>query len=132
MYKILKGAWMERVTEKRDTSEETRNHFTQEASGEYQELSGDLNYLYPIEMAEYRKMVSGVCDQMDYRGSMMYDCYPDKETVRRMAGSICCACQSDGMWRGDREKMRPIVEMMLCHEMDCRRQKKGCHRPFPK
>lgn len=88
----------------------------------------DMKYLYPMEVASLQKMVSDVCDQMEYDNSMMYDSYPDKVTMQRMAASICChrgQCCDDG---GNSPWMRPMVEVMLCHEMDCRREKRCRHK----
>lgn len=88
----------------------------------------DMKYLYPIEVTSLQKMVSDVCDQMEYDNSMMYDSYPDKVTLQRMASSICShrnQCCDDG---GNNPWMRPMVEVMLCHEMDCRREKRCRHK----
>lgn len=95
---------------------------------EDKEKEADMRYLYPIEVASLQKMVSDVCDQMECDNSMMYDTYPDKVTLQRMASSICChrnQCCDDG---GNNPWMRPMVEVMLCHEMDCRRKKRCCHK----
>ena len=86
----------------------------------------DLKYLYPLEVSELNEMVMNVCDQMEYEGSPMYDQYPDKVTMGRMAAGICghyCG-QKD---RVDRKWLRPMVEIMLCNEMNCRREKRCRH-----
>ncbi len=86
----------------------------------------DLKYLYPLEVSELSEMVMNVCDQMEYEGSPMYDRYPDKVTMGRMAAGICghYCCQKD---RVDRKWLRPMVEIMLCNEMNCRREKRCRH-----
>lgn len=86
----------------------------------------DLKYLYPLEVSELNEMVMNVCDQMEYEGSPMYDQYPDKVTMGRMAAGICghYCCQKD---RVDRKWLRPMVEIMLCNEMNCRREKRCRH-----
>lgn len=92
------------------------------------EKEADLDYLYPVEMASLQKMVSEVCDQMEYDGSMMYDNCPDKVTLQRMASSICCHRKQCCDKEEDNPWMRPVVEMMLCNEMNCRRQKRYRHK----
>lgn len=104
----------------------------------------DLKYLYPIETASIQKMVTEVCDQMEYDGSMMYDRFPDKVTIGRIADSICChqrqtgdACMK-GCKNGAQKPrmisdtscpcMKALVEIMLTHEMDCRRNRRERHR----
>jgi hypothetical protein len=89
----------------------------------------DLKYLYPLEVSSFQEKVVKVCDQMEYDGSMMYDRYPDKITLERMADSICCqekrnreGAAGEGRW------MKPLVEIMLCHEMNCRREKRCRHK----
>lgn len=86
----------------------------------------DLKYLYPLEVSELNEMVMNVCDQMEYEGSPMYDQYPDKVTMGRMAAGICghYCCQKD---RVDQKWLRPMVEIMLCNEMNCRREKRCRH-----
>lgn len=91
-----------------------------------EEKMKDLKYLYPLEVSELSEMVMNVCDQMEYEGSPMYDQYPDKVTMGRMAAGICghYCCQKD---RVDRKWLRPMVEIMLCNEMNCRREKRCRH-----
>lgn len=91
-----------------------------------EEKMKDLKYLYPLEVSELSEMVMNVCDQMEYEGSPMYDRYPDKVTMGCMAAGICghYCCQKD---RVDRKWLRPMVEIMLCNEMNCRREKRCRH-----
>lgn len=87
----------------------------------------DLKYLYPSEVSSFNDMVMTVCDQMEYDGSMMYDRYPDKVTIERLASSICCQkCQNQDACND--KWMRPLVEVMLCNEMNCRREKRCRHK----
>jgi hypothetical protein len=71
-------------------------------------------------------MVMDVCDRMEYDGSPMYDQYPDKVTMERMASGICCHyCRQRD--RVDQKWLRPMVEIMLCNEMNCRRERRCRH-----
>ena len=81
----------------------------------------DLKYLYPLEVTELNGMVMDVCDR-----SPMYDQYPDKVTMERMASGICCHyCRQRD--RVDQKWLRPMVEIMLCNEMNCRRERRCRH-----
>lgn len=91
-----------------------------------EEKSKDLKYLYPLEATQLNQMVMNVCDQMEYDGSPMYDRYPDKVTMERMASGICCHYCKDKDGAGQKW-LRPMVEIMLCNEMNCRRERRCRH-----
>lgn len=95
---------------------------------ENQEEQEDLKYLYPLETAPIQKMVSEVCDQMEYDGSIMYDRYPDKVTVERMTDSICCERNQSCDESCKNPWMKTLTGVMLCHEMKCRREKRCSHK----
>ncbi|MCI7062669.1 MAG: hypothetical protein MR965_10825 [Lachnospiraceae bacterium] len=92
-----------------------------------EEETVDLKYLYPLETAELNQLVMNVCDQLEYDGSPMYDRYPDKVTTERMAAGICCHYCKDKD-KIDQGWLKPMVEIMLCHEMNCRREKRCRHK----
>lgn len=51
----------------------------------------DLEYLqqmYPREVKRYQMRVAEMLDKMDYDGSMIYDEYPDRFCVERLASSM--------------------------------------------
>lgn len=51
----------------------------------------DLEYLqqmYPREVRQYQVRVSEMLDRMDYDGSMIYDEYPDRFGLERLAASM--------------------------------------------
>jgi hypothetical protein len=51
----------------------------------------DLEYLqqmYPKEVKRYQQRVAQMLDRMDYDGSMIYDEYPDRFGVERLASSM--------------------------------------------
>lgn len=94
---------------------------------ETSEESVDLKYLYPFEAASIQKMVSAVCDQMEYEGSVMYDRYPDKTTIHRMVDSICLERGNNCDESRKNPWMKSLTGVMLCHEMKCRREKHCSH-----
>lgn len=51
----------------------------------------DLEYLqqtYPQEVRRYQRKIAEILDKLDYEGSMIYDEYPDRYSLQRLAGSI--------------------------------------------
>ena len=51
----------------------------------------DLEYLqqnYPNEVKRYQSRVAEILDKFDYEGSMIYDEYPDRYSLQRLAGSV--------------------------------------------
>lgn len=51
----------------------------------------DLEYLqqmYPAEAKRYKKMIAGILDKLDYEGSMIYDEYPDRWQLYKLAQDI--------------------------------------------
>lgn len=51
----------------------------------------DLEYfrqLYPLQVRHYQTRIAEILDRMDYEGSVIYDEYPDRYTLERMAANI--------------------------------------------
>ena len=97
----------------------------------------DLEYLqqmYPVQAKRYQKRIAEVVDKMDYEGSLIYDEYPDRWQLYRLAESILeiirreeeeqeGAAGSMGM-QGSPEKWEWIADMiqiLLFHEIYRRR-----------
>lgn len=54
-------------------------------------LIQDLEYLqqmYPADVRRYQRRIAEILDKTDYEGSMIYDEYPDKSSLRALAGSM--------------------------------------------
>ena len=47
-----------------------------------------LQQLYPVQVRAYQRRIAAILDRMDYEGSMIYDEYPDRFSLERMADSI--------------------------------------------
>lgn len=61
----------------------------------------DVEYFqscYPESMKRLQVYVAEECDKMDYKGSPMYDQYPDRVLIDQMCDSIC-RCIPDEMGR---------------------------------
>ncbi len=44
--------------------------------------------MYPAEAKRYQKMIAGILDKLDYEGSMIYDEYPDRWQLYKLAQDI--------------------------------------------
>ena len=76
-----------------------------------------LQQLYPEAVNRYRKRISEILDRADYEGSMIYDEYPDRYSLRALAGSVYKILQKE-------EKTPPteeLVQVLLLNEVYKRR-----------
>ncbi|MGN0402977.1 MAG: hypothetical protein ACI4HQ_12075 [Acetatifactor sp.] len=88
--------------------------------GQEELLIQDMEYLqqmYPEAVRRYQKRISEVLDRADYEGSMIYDEYPDRYSLRALAGSIHKILQ--------REEAEPpteeLIQVLLFNEVYKRR-----------
>lgn len=62
------------------------------------EILEDMEYLqqmYPDTAKKYQAVIINAVDRVDYRGSFIYDQYPDKFTLQRMVQSIVNIINAD-------------------------------------
>ncbi len=101
-----------------------------------QEILKDLEYLqqtYPTEVKRYQRKVAEVLDKMDYEGSMIYDEYPDRYTLQRLAKTVTQIIKRE---MEDTETFPPekwewledMVQVLVCNEVYKRRH--GGRRVF--
>lgn len=99
----------------------------------------DLEYfrqMYPAQVRRYQNRIAEILDKMDYEGSVIYDEYPDRYTLERLADNI-----ADILWReengqeteqevsqGDRDQRRSLIFVLLVNEVYKRRR--GGRRGF--
>ena len=99
----------------------------------------DLEYLqqmYPKEVKRYQQRVAQMLDRMDYDGSMIYDEYPDRFGVERLASSMVEVIRREEMQRyPDRqfteekwEGLQELIFVLLNNEIYKRRN--GNRRGF--
>jgi len=91
----------------------------------------DLEYLqqtYPSEVRKYQRKIVEILDKMDYEGSMIYDEYPDRASLRRLADSIVKVLKNEEDSKNDHimskeewKKIEAIVQVLLCDEIYKRR-----------
>lgn len=111
----------------------------QEQNSQEQEASGvrDFEYLqqtYPAAVRKYQRKIDEILDKLDYKGSMIYDEYPDKLSVIGLADSILKILMQDPELENETEEnpeiiktMNDMVRVLLCNEIYKRRHcgKKG-------
>ena len=103
----------------------------------YQEednVTADLEYMmqmYPQEAKDYQKRIIRMLDKMDYRGSFIYDDYPDKVTIYRIADQITTAIVREAESTGEiispekKEWIHDLVLILLFYEIYRRRHTDG-------
>ncbi len=99
----------------------------------------DLEYfrqMYPAEVRRHQTRIAEILDKMDYEGSVIYDEYPDRYTLERLAENITDIIrreesQQDSMQErlGDDGKTMPsLIFVLLVNEVYKRRR--GGRRGF--
>ncbi len=78
-----------------------------------------LQQLYPDEIKRYRCRISEILDRADYEGSMIYDEYPDRYSVRRLAQSVHIILQGEAEDGG--APSEEMVQLLLLNEIYKRR-----------
>lgn len=92
----------------------------------------DFEYLqsaYPNQVKRYQRKVADMLDKLDYEGSMIYDEYPDKYGLQRLAGSIIRSLRLENRELPEEERiseekwawLEDMMLVLLCHEIYKRR-----------
>ena len=95
-------------------------------------LLRDLEYLqqtYPAEVKRYQRKIADILDKFDYEGSMIYDEYPDKYSLQRLAGSVIQILKQENQKLPEEEHLpdekwewlADMILVLLCHEVYKRR-----------
>ncbi len=118
------------------------------ALGEEDKVLRDLDYLqqmYPTQAKKYQRRISEIVDKIDYEGSMIYDEYPDRWQLYRLAENIVDIIKREeyeetGEIESDPQKMHweawkweeitDIIQILLLHEIY--RRRRGGKRGFLK
>lgn len=108
-----------------------------------QDILKDMEYLqqtYPAKLQIYQRRVAEILDKLDYEGSMIYDEYPDKYQVQRLARTVAGMLkQEDNMQEavtqeqkaGFEEKwrcMENLLQVLVCDEIYKRRHGRNTDR----
>ncbi|NLL80416.1 MAG: hypothetical protein GX234_11665 [Clostridiales bacterium] len=91
----------------------------------------DLEYLqqmYPSQAKRYQKRIAAILDKMDYDGSVIYDEYPDRWTMYRMADNIYRILKQEEMQNQKEviseetwEWIADMIQLLLFYEIYKRR-----------
>ena len=83
------------------------------------EILNDLEYLqqtYPGEVRRCQRRIAEILDKYDYEGSMIYDEYPDRFSLYRIADTIGKILEREaGKVSGD------LIQVLVCDEIYKRR-----------
>ena len=104
-------------------------------------LLQDLEYFqqtYPNEIKQYMSKVAEILDKFDYEGSMIYDEYPDRDSLQRLAGTIVQILKKEEENKPEAERtpedkwlwLENMMQVLLCNEIYKRRH--GGRRGFLK
>ncbi len=101
---------------------------------EYERDMERMKELYPKRMKKLLAYVEEECDKMEYEGSIMYDEYPDKVLLYRMAAGIYDkTVPVQGTERRDKGRDRDlmdVIQVLLYDEIHRRRgrRRRCCRR----
>lgn len=93
----------------------------------------DLEYfrqMYPAQVRRYQNRIAEILDKMDYEGSVIYDEYPDRYTLERLADNIVDILrrEEEGQEPGqeisqaDQDQTRSLIFVLLMNEVYKRRR----------
>ena len=78
-----------------------------------------LQQLYPDEVKRFQRRIAEILDKTDYEGSMIYDEYPDRYSMRHLAKSICGILQKET--EAENTPAEEMVQILLFDEIYKRR-----------
>ncbi len=92
----------------------------------------DMEYLqqmYPGEVRRYQQRIAQLLDKVDYEGSMIYDEYPDRFTLERLAESALQVLRREEEESGTDNPTPPekwmwlkdLIQVLICNEVYKRR-----------
>ena len=83
-------------------------------------LIRDLEYLqqmYTADVRKYQRRIAEILDKTDYEGSMIYDEYPDKCSLRALAGSMSKIFENEE----ENPPSEEMIQILLLNEIYKRR-----------
>ena len=104
-------------------------------------LLQDMEYFqqtYPNEVKQYMRKVAETLDKFDYEGSMIYDEYPDRYSLQRLARTIVQILKREEQNMPEEQRtaddkwlwLEDMMQVLLCNEIYKRRH--GGQRGFLK
>lgn len=83
-------------------------------------LLRDLEYLqqmYPNDIRKFQRRIAQILDRSDYEGSMIYDEYPDRYSLRAMAQSMAKILEKEE----EKAPTEDMIQVLLFNEIYKRR-----------
>ena len=104
-------------------------------------LLQDFEYFqqtYPLEVKRYMQKIAEILDKFDYEGGMIYDEYPDRYSMQRLAGTIVQILKREEQDFPEEKRtsadkwiwLQDMIQVLLCNEI-CKRRH-GSRRGFLK
>lgn len=101
-------------------------------AGKEQEILQDLEYLqqtYPTEVRKYQRRLAEILDKLDYEGSMIYDEYPDRYCLQRLAKTVTQMIRKEEESNKEQQELSPqvwrslenMIYVLACNEIYKRR-----------
>lgn len=98
-------------------------------------LLQDFEYFqqtYPLEVKRYMQKIAEILDKFDYEGSMIYDEYPDRYSLQRLAGTIVQILKREEQDFPEEKRtsadkwiwLQDMIQVLLCNEI-CKRRHGG-------
>ena len=98
-------------------------------------LLQDFEYFqqtYPLEVKRYMQKVAEILDKFDYEGSMIYDEYPDRYSMQKLAGTIVQILKREEQDFPEEKRtsadkwiwLQDLIQVLLCNEI-CKRRHGG-------
>lgn len=91
---------------------------------EYERDSRKLQEMYPKDARRVQDAVEDICDRMEYEGSMMFDEYPDRYSMKALCRNIYRKLTDQEEIKGmacEKDNLYQLIEVMLIHEIFKRR-----------
>lgn len=83
-------------------------------------VTRDLEYLqqmYPAQARKYQKIIAETLDHMDYEGSMIYDEYPDRWQIYRLAQLVSDRIKEEAGCDTDNQETKEFVQVLIFYEI---------------
>ncbi len=91
-------------------------------AGKLMEFEDDIQYMKQLYPGMCKKILQNIeehCDRLEYEGSVLFDSYPDKVTLERMAKEILSVSQEEGVAPSD--DLLAVTAILLYQEIVYRR-----------
>lgn len=84
-----------------------------------------LKFLYPDICTKASEYIEDECDRLEYDGSFIFDSYPDKVSLQRLAMKILKKCheKAPDTYPLESPHIREIIEILLYQEILFRRNR---------